>query len=210
MISRPTLTGTIELALPEFDAPPADPMPLLVAWVETAEQLGIVEPYNVALATSDEAGRPSNRMVLAKSFDVDGMTFASSSLSRKGHELAVRPYAAATIFWRETRQQLRLSGSIEQLPDAESDAIWGDRPVASQASATASHQSAPLDDESAFRSAAAELALAGAALPRPATWVGYRLVPDELEFWHGSVDRMHRRLRYLRTAGGWTHERLQP
>ena len=94
MPSRPSVTGTIELELPEFDAPPADPMPLLVSWADTAERVGVREPYNVALATSDAAGNPTNRMVLAKSFDLNGMTFATNSGSLKGHQLADRPHAA--------------------------------------------------------------------------------------------------------------------
>src|SRR5690606_22878005 len=88
MIQPKTLSGTIDLDLPEFDAPPDDPMPLLLQWVDTALRLGVVEPFNVALATSGTDGRPSNRMILAKTFDADGMTFASNASSAKGRELA--------------------------------------------------------------------------------------------------------------------------
>lgn len=210
MPSRPSVTGTIELELPEFDAPPADPMPLLVSWADTAERVGVLEPYNVAIATSDAAGNPTNRMVLAKSFDLNGMTFATNSGSLKGHQLVERPTAAATIYWRETRQQLRLAGPVELLPTAQSDAIWADRPIASQAASTVSHQSWRLDDEAAFRAEVALLAAPGVPLPRPSDWNGYRLRPDSIEFWHGGADRIHRRLRYDRADSGWTHLRLYP
>lgn len=210
MPSRPSVTGTIELDLPEFDTPPTDPMPLLLSWVDTAERVGVLEPYNVALATGDAAGNPTNRMVLAKSFDPNGMTFATNSGSLKGHELAERPHAAAAIYWLETRQQLRLVGTVTLLPTAESDAIWADRPIDSQAASAASFQSSRLDDEAAFRAEAALLAAPGSPLPRPSDWNGYRLRPDSIEFWHGGADRMHRRLRYDRTDSGWTHLRLYP
>lgn len=210
MPSRPSVTGTIDLDLPEFDAPPADPMPLLVSWADTAERVGVLEPYNVAIATSDAAGNPTNRMVLAKSFDLSGMTFATNSGSLKGHELADRPHAAVTIYWRETRQQLRLVGTVELLPTAESDAIWADRPIASQAASTASHQSSRLDDEASLSAEAALLMAPDVPLPRPSNWNGYRLRPDSIEFWHGGTDRMHRRLRYDRADSGWTHQRLYP
>jgi pyridoxamine 5'-phosphate oxidase len=204
------VTGTIELALPEFDDPPADPMPLLVSWAETAERLGVLEPYNMALATSNRVGVPTNRFVLAKSFERDGVTFATNSGSVKGRQLADNPRAAVAIYWRETRQQVRLLGLVEVLTDAESDAIWTDRPLLSQAASTASDQSATLEDDAAYRAEAARLAAPGLPLPRPAAWMGYRLRPDTIEFWHGGADRMHRRLRYDRTTAGWTHERLYP
>jgi pyridoxamine 5'-phosphate oxidase len=210
MRSRPSVTGTLELKLPEFDAPPEDPMPLLVAWADTAERVGVVEPYNIALATIDARGDITNRFVLAKAFDTEGVTFATNTSSLKGRQLAEIPRAAIVVYWRETRQQVRLTGPVELLTDAESDAIWVDRPLASQAASAASAQSAVLEDDAAYRAEAARLAAPGIALPRPADWNGYRLRPDSLEFWHGGADRMHRRLRYDRTSAGWTHRRLYP
>ncbi len=210
MPSRPSVTGTIELDLPEFDHPPADPMPLLVAWADAAERLGVIEPYNIALATSNRVGIPTNRFVLAKSFDTEGVTFATHSESVKGRQLADNPRAAVALYWRETRQQLRLAGAVELLPDAESDAIWADRPLLSQAASAVSKQSATLEDPAEFQAEAIRLAEPGTPLTRPAGWNGYRLRPDSIEFWHGGADRMHRRLRYDRTIDGWTHERLYP
>ncbi len=204
------MTGTVELDLPEFEDPPADPMPLLLAWVDTAERLGVLEPYNVAIATTDNAGDVTNRLVLAKSFDDDGMTFATNTSSAKGRQLTAHPRAAAVIYWRETRQQLRLTGSIQLLTDAESDEIWVDRSLLSQAAATASVQSEPLLSDAEYRADAARLAQSGTPLPRPDDWNGYRLRPDSIEFWHGGADRMHRRLRYDRDTSGWHHERLYP
>lgn len=210
MKSRPSLTGTLEVDLPEFDAPPADPLPLVIDWVDRAERLGVAEPYNVALATVDATGRVSNRFVLAKAFDASGVVFATNASSRKGREIEATGRGAMVLFWQETRQQLRIAGRIEPVDAQTSDEIWRGRPIASQASAVTSEQSAPLGDEAAFRAKAAELAARTEPFERPKDWRGYRLTPDEIEFWHGQPDRLHRRLRYLRTAAGWTHERLQP
>lgn len=210
MRSRPSVTGAIELELPEFEDPPADPMPLVVAWADTAERHGVLEPYNMAIATVDADGQVSNRFVLAKSFDLDGVVFATNTSSLKGRQITATHRGAAVVYWREVRLQLRLTGEIELLTAAESDAIWVDRSPASQAAATASRQSAVLADDAAYRAEVRRLAEAGIPLPRPEDWNGYRLRPDEIEFWHGGADRMHRRLRYERSASGWAHERLYP
>lgn len=210
MRSRPSVTGSLELELPEFDSPPPDPMPLLIAWVNQAERLGVLEPYNIALATTDGRGDVTNRFVLAKSFDTDGMLFATNTSSAKGVQLTAHPRAAAVLYWQETRQQLRLTGPVSVATPQESDAIWVDRSVQSQAAATASLQSEPLPDDAAYRAKATRLAAPGLPLPRPADWNGYRLRPDTIEFWHGGADRMHRRLRYDLSDTGWRHERLYP
>lgn len=185
-------------------------MPLLVAWADTAERMGVIEPYNIALATSDGEGNLTNRMVLAKAFDLEGVTFATNTGSLKGHQLTTNPRAAVTVYWRETRQQLRLVGAVEMLSSPESDEIWADRPVLSQAASAASHQSEPLMNEAEFFAESARLAAPGVNLPRPDDWNGYRLRPDTIEFWRGVHDRMHQRLRYNLRGETWTHERLYP
>ncbi len=210
MSSRPSVTGDIQLDLPEFETPPEDPMPLLVQWADTAERMGVIEPYNIAIATSDGEGNLTNRMVLAKAFDLEGVTFATNTGSLKGHQMTSNPRAAITVYWRETRQQLRLVGTVELLSSQESDAIWADRPVLSQAASAASRQSEPLLNEGDYRAESARLAKPGAPLPRPDDWNGYRLRPETIEFWRGVRDRMHQRLRYDRLGEHWTHERLYP
>ncbi|WP_411141841.1 phenazine biosynthesis FMN-dependent oxidase PhzG [Streptomyces sp. x-80] len=209
----PTLSGDTSLRLREFDAPPADPLGLLREWLDGALRREVREPFAAVLATVDGAGRPSTRVLLAKDLDERGLVFTSSRGSRKGQELAARPSAAMTFYWRETLQQITLSGAIEELTAAESDALFARRPPAAQAATAVSRQSRPLDDEAELRERARALTESGRPVPRPAEWTGYRLVPRTVEFWYGSPDRLHRRLVYERPAPdtqNWTHRRLQP
>ncbi len=208
-----TLTGDTTLRLPEFDAPPGEPFALLAAWLDGALERGVSEPLAGTLATCDAAGRPSARVLLVKELRDGGLVFTSFRGSRKGRDLETRPYAAMTFHWRETLQQITLAGPVETLDDETSDRLFDERPRAARATSVASRQSRPLEDETALRERARQFAGSGAPLTRPAEWTGYRLVPDSVEFWHGSPDRLHRRLRYDRSpvaTAPWTWQRLQP
>jgi pyridoxamine-phosphate oxidase len=194
----------------EFDDPPADPIRLVRDWFDGAVAGGVREPGVVALATADVLGRTSNRMVQTIRITEHGLVFTSHAGSQKGRDIAGTRWASGVLYWRETAQQVVLTGPVEQLPDAESDALWAGRPAGTHPMSVASEQSAPLADEAALRAKAMQLADSGVSLPRPAAWVGYQLVPSTVEFWRGSPDRLHRRLRYHRNGNGWTSTRLQP
>jgi pyridoxamine-phosphate oxidase len=210
-VSEPveTLSGDPTLALPEFAMPPAEPLPLLERWLAAADERGIREPRALALATADADGRPSNRIVLLKQA-TPAIVFAFGAGSRKGRELAANPRAAGTLYWRETLQQVVFEGPVERLSAEESDRLFAERPPAGRAATVASNQGDALEDPDALQREAAELARNGGALRRPEDWGGYRLDPDLVEFWHGSPDRLHRRLLYVKTEGSWRHQRLQP
>ncbi len=213
MPSAEALRGTVRLDLAEFTDPPAAPHALIRTWLESAVERQVREPFAVVLATMDDRGRPSTRVVLLKDADERGLVFTSVRDSRKGQHLAVRPWASATFYWRETLQQLTVDGWVEELDPAESDKLFALRPLAAQAATTVSRQSRPLADEADLHDRARALTHAGEPLTRPQHWTGYRLVPDSVEFWHGNPARLHRRLRYDRaenTPDGWTHHRLQP
>jgi dihydrophenazinedicarboxylate synthase len=203
-----TLSGDATLELPEFEAPPADPLPLLETWLRTADEKGVREPRALALATADGEGRPSVRTLLVKQLSPT-LVFAGSYDSRKGQDLAANPRAAGTLYWRETLQQITIEGPVERLSEEESDALFAERPTAGQATTVASDQGAALADPEALREKADELS-GEEPLERPASWGGFRLDPDLIEFWHGSPTRLHRRLLYIKGAGGWSHRRLQP
>ncbi|RFU82498.1 pyridoxamine 5'-phosphate oxidase [Streptomyces triticagri] len=207
-----TLSGDASLVLPEFDAPPSVPGGLIREWLASAVARQVREPYAAVLATADAEGRVSSRVLLVKDADDRGLIFTSSSGSRKGQDLAANPWASLTFYWRETLQQLTVQGSVELLGAQESDELFAHRPPAAQAASAVSRQSRPLVDEQELRRRAEDAVTAGAGIARPADWTGYRLVPRCVEFWYGSPDRMHRRLRYDRTdeAGTWSHQRLQP
>ncbi|TKA01408.1 pyridoxamine 5'-phosphate oxidase [Actinacidiphila oryziradicis] len=183
---------------------------LLRQWLDSAAWRGVREPYAAVLATVDEAGRPSTRVLLAKEFDGRGLVFTSFRGSRKGTDLAARPRASKTFYWRETLQQLSVAGPVETLTAEQSDALFTRRPGEARATSAVSRQSRPLDDEAALRRHARALLAEGGEVRRPEEWTGYRLVPENLEFWYGSPDRLHRRLRYDREAIGWAWQRLQP
>ncbi len=216
-----TLSGDETLMLPEFDAPPAEPLGLAREWLDRAVERGVSEPWVGALATvgtvspgSGAAGShpvPSVRMVLVKAVDDSGLVFSTYVSSRKGRELAANPAASLVFYWRETVQQLKVEGVVERLDDAESDLLFAERSRSARATTAVSHQGSPLQSEELLAAAAKRLLDSGDEIARPADWAGYRLVPTAIEFWHGRTDRLHRRLAYLRGVdGSWRAERLQP
>lgn len=174
-----------------------DPLELFHQWVERPEEM--------ALATASGDGRPSVRMVLLKSADEHGFTFFTNYESRKGDELDANPHAA--LLFHRPGIQVRVEGRVERVSAAESDAYWATRPAASRRSAAASRQSQPIG-------AREELEAAVAAQPaepaRPASWGGYRLVPDSYEFWRHRDDRLHERHVFKAREGGWEVLLLQP
>jgi dihydrophenazinedicarboxylate synthase len=196
--------------LPEFAAPPDDPIALFGQWFDAAGERDVREPGALALGTCDGDGRTSVRTVMLIRITADGLVFTSHAGSHKGRDMAESRWAAAMLYWRETRQQVTLSGPVERLPDAESDALWAARPASTHPMSVASEQSAPLDDEDALRAQAERLSRQQTPLARPEPWCGYHLVASSVEFWQESPDRLHQRLRYDRTGSDWIAQRLQP
>lgn len=172
---------------------------------------GETEVNAMALATADEQGRPSVRMVLLKDLDPRGLTFFTNLGSRKAHELRHNPQAAVCLNWLPLYRQIRVVGRCEEIHRAESEAYFATRPLGSRHGAWASHQSSPIEDRAALE---ARMARAqeqfGDDVPLPPHWGGYRLVPDEVELWQGRPDRLHDRFAYHRRDAGWELERLQP
>lgn len=206
-----TLTGDADLFLPEFDDPPAAPGRLLTEWLKRAEQRGVREALAATLATADADGVPDARTVLLVGVDADAVNFGTSSTSRKGRELEANPRAALVLYWRELLQQVRIQGPVQRLGAAESDALFAGRGREAQAATFVTEQDAPLTDLDELRRAAREVIASEGPIGRPEHWSGYRVVPEVVEFWHGSPDRLHRRLRYERGSdGSWSVERLQP
>ena len=171
------------------------------------------EPTAVILATADGAGRPSARTVLLKGVDERGFVFYTNSSSRKGRDLRENPRAALAFFWQSVFEQVLVEGAVEPVSDAESDAYWATRRRESRIGAWASDQSTPLASRAELnaRYAEHEHRFAGAEVPRPPHWRGYRVVPERIEFWRPGDHRLNERDCYERTAGGdWRKFLLNP
>ncbi len=191
-----------------------EPLRLFAAWYEDARQAEPADPEAMALSTVDREGLPNVRMVLLKGFDDRGFVFYTNQASQKGRELADRAAAGAVFHWKSLKRQVRLRGPVEQVSDTEADAYFATRARLSQIGAWASKQSAPLESRLAFEKAVAlaTARYATGAVPRPPFWVGYRLMPLIIEFWHDRPYRLHDRVEFRRAAPGdaWTKTRLYP
>ena len=189
-----------------------DPNPLAHFRVWFDEASGAVAvPEAMAVATATADGRPSVRMVLLKGFDERGFTFHSGYESRKGRELAENPRGALLFYWHELGRQVRIEGSVERVSRAESEQYFRTRPPRSRIAALASRQSEVITSREDLESRFEELlARHGDDPPLPESWGGYRLVPEEFEFWQHRDDRLHDRLRYRREGEAWVLERLSP
>jgi pyridoxamine 5'-phosphate oxidase len=194
-----------------------DPVDQFHRWVNEAIAEQVPEPLAAALATADEAGSPSVRMILIRGIGPEGIDFYTNHQSRKGRDLAARPAAALTVWWPTLERQVRLSGPVARLSEVESAAYFASRPRESQLGAWASAQGEPIIDRAALESAldAATREHAAAAdteIPLPPHWGGYRIAPARWEFWQGGANRLHDRFEYLRATleEPWVTRRLQP
>lgn len=188
-----------------------DPVKAFERWFAEAEAVEAIEPNAMALATADEGGAPSVRMVLLKGVDPRGFVFFTDRRSAKGSDLAINPHAALLFWWPELERQVRVTGAVSRTTDAESEAYYRSRPLGSRLGAWASEQSAVIESRGALETAAAQAAdRHGDDPPLPPHWGGYRVTPEVVEFWQGREDRLHDRLRYRREGGKWVVERLSP
>lgn len=167
----------------------------------------------MVLATSTPDGRVTARVVLLKEADAAGFVFYSNYDSRKGRDLAANPRAALCFLWRTLQTQVRVEGAVARLGPERSDAYFARRGRLSQLAAWASEQSRPMESRALLEERLAKVAhkYAGAPVPRPPNWGGYRLAPELIEFWAPGEGRLNERERYFRDAGGdWRSELVYP
>jgi pyridoxamine 5'-phosphate oxidase len=188
-----------------------DPIAQFNAWFAEAVRADLPMVNAMTLATAGADGKPSARIVLLKGVDERGFVFYTDYESRKAGELAANPRAALLFYWVELEREVRIEGAIEKTSAAESDAYFTSRPLGSRLAATASPQSAVIGNRAMLEQRYAEAQRRhGANPPRPSNWGGYRVVPDAIEFWQGRPNRLHDRLLYRKTEGGWDIVRLAP
>ena len=206
------LRKSYERAELDENASQADPVLQFDQWLKEAIAASVPEPNAMTLATVGSDLRPSTRVVLIKGFDAHGIVWFTNYQSRKGVELAGNPYAALQFHWVELERTVRIEGVVEKVSDEESDAYFYSRPLDSRIGAWASPQSEVISSRGVL---VANAAMYGARFllqpPRPPHWGGYRLKPDNWQFWQGRSSRLHDRLRYtLQADKAWLRERLAP
>ena len=189
----------------------ADPIEQFRRWFEQAVSAEVAEPNAMTLATVDEAGQPSSRIVLMKGMDERGFSFFTNYLSRKGRELAQNSKAALTFFWPALERQAGIRGECARLSREESEAYFQSRPLGSRLGAWVSSQSTPIPDRDFLERRLEEVtAKHGEQPPLPEYWGGFVVRPATVEFWQGRPNRLHDRFRYTRESGLWRLERLAP
>lgn len=189
-----------------------DPFILFSEWLDTARENEPNDPTAMALATVDAAGWPSVRMVLLKGHGADGFVFYTNQQSRKASELAQNAHAALCFHWKSLRRQVRVRGTVEPVTADEADAYFASRARDSQLGAWASDQSRALPDRETFERRFTEVRarFEGGAVPRPPHWSGYRVVPQDVEFWEDRAHRLHHRRLFTRAGEGWSEGLLYP
>ena len=189
-----------------------DPFRLFRAWLAEAESTEPNDPNAFTLATATPAGLPSARIVLLKALDDRGFTFFTNTLSRKGRELAADPHAAMLFHWKSRRRQIRVEGAVEPVTPAEADDYFHTRARISRLGAVASDQSRVLPGRSVLedRVREADQRYPGDTVPRPPHWSGYRVLPQNVEFWQDMPFRLHDRTVFAREGTGWTAHKLYP
>ena len=189
-----------------------DPNAMFERWMQEALDASIVDATAMTLATVNDNGAPSARIVLLKGHDDQGFRWFTDCSSHKGDDLKAHPTAALLFYWRELERQIRITGPVSQLSREAAASYFASRPRDSQISAAASYQSQAIASREALEAQASAVTheFKDQDIPLPDRWGGYVLEPNQFEFWQGREGRLHDRFVYTRSASSWEIERLQP
>ena len=190
-----------------------DPFDQFANWWDDAMKSELDEINAMTLATASATGMPAARIVLLKSFSAEGFVFFTNYNSQKGIELQENPFASLVFFWKELERQVRISGRVEKVSAAESDAYFHSRPEGSRIGAWASPQSSVIASREVIETniTMIEQQFTEGEISRPPHWGGYVVIPEVIEFWQGRPSRLHDRILYSKmAAGSWKVERLAP
>ena len=189
-----------------------DPIALFQTWLQQAIDAGIEEPTAMTVATVAPDGHPDARMLLLKGADERGFVFYTNLESPKAQALRHDPRVALCFYWMPLDKQVRVRGRAEMVSDAEADAYFATRARLSQIGAWASKQSHPMQGYYELEAEVAKTALRFGVgnVPRPPFWSGFRVFPEQIEFWTEKPFRRHERILYTRAADGWQKQWLYP
>jgi pyridoxamine 5'-phosphate oxidase len=191
----------------------SNPVAQFEIWWKEAVASEILEVNAMTLATASADGVPSARIVLLKGFSQKGFTFFTNYNSYKAQQLAENPRACLVFFWKELERQIRITGVIEKVSEAESNDYFDSRPEGSRISAIASPQSRVIPGREWLEGEVSKVLknVEHDGIRRPETWGGYLVRPITVEYWQGRSNRLHDRLQYsLQENGDWKLERLAP
>ena len=191
-----------------------NPVNLFKEWFKKAETTEPNDPNALSLATADKSGKPKVRMVLLKGYSDDGFTFYTNLNSSKGKDLKENPKASMCFHWKSLLRQIRICGNVVEVSDKEADDYYNSRAYGSRIGAWASNQSEVLESRKSLDDSIEKFKKKfhdESKVPRPPNWSGWRLVPEEIEFWRDGDNRIHERLKYVKNNGkGWKRFLLNP
>ncbi len=182
-------------------------------WWTQALESNIIESNAMTLATCNEEGKPSARIVLLKGIRDNGFLFFTNYDSRKGKEMGKNKFVSLVFFWKELERQVRIEGVVEKISPKESDAYFAKRPRESRIGAWSSPQSSVIANREILEQNASHYnkQFDTENIPRPENWGGYIVHPNVIEFWQGRPGRLHDRLQYsIDEKEIWKIERLAP
>ena len=190
-----------------------DPILLFEDWFRYACETVPMDPNAVSISTVDSHNRPSSRTVLLKYFDENGFVFFTNFESKKAEHIDANPNVALLFFWSDAARQVKIRGTAEKIPARETLKYFMSRPRGSQIGAWVSAQSSIISSRSLLESKFQEIKkrFKDKEVPLPSFWGGYRVVPNQIEFWQGRRNRLHDRFQYTRLDDDrWEIERLAP